>query len=621
MRYLLLSLLLIPFLSEAQPLQPQEVQIPMRDSESLAADVYVPSGCSSCPTILIQTPYWKNWFRYNLPLDVGTDINNSPYAFVVVDWRGFYGSAGALNGQPNRGEDGYDCVEWIASQTWSNGKVGTWGPSALGVVQFQTAKEHPPHLTCCVPVVAAPQFDYLTYYPGGAYRTEYVEQLDALGYGLSTILQANPYYNLTWQFAENGAWYPEEMDVPFFMIGGWFDHNVRDMWNIFPAMVQNEPTNVDHRMLFGPWTHGGHGSAAPGTAQQGDLNFPAAEGWETEKAVAFFAYHLLEQQNGWQNEPRIRYFQMGRDEWLEASEWPPISQTVNYYLGSSSDISTTLGASGTSQYSSDPTDPSPTIGGPTLRADLLQGPYDISGTVEARSDYALFETEALTDDLSIQGRINVKLFVSTDQLDGDVAVRLTDVFPNNQSVLMRDGIQRLRFRNGYSQSDEVFCSSGQVYEVNIELDDIAHTFLTGHKIRLLISGANYPRFDVNLNNGQQMYTSGDSIVSTSSVHFGTNNPSRLELPVVMNVSVGNIDDEPNDLNIYPNPATDVVWVEMERAQNANLRLINTLGETVGQFNVQGSRLKFDVSGLKQGIYLLEVEIPNGVTNVSRFVKL
>lgn len=616
MRFILTTLLLLPLLVNSQILQPLEVQIPMRDSESLAADVYIPSGCNSCPTILIQTPYNKNLFRNGLPV-IGVNLEASPYTFVVVDWRGFYGSFGALNGQPNRGEDGYDCVEWIATQSWNNGKVGTWGPSALGNVQFQTAKEHPPHLTCCVPIVAAPQFDYQTYYPGGVYRTEYVEQLNALGYGLSTILQANPYYNLTWQFAEDGAWYPEEIDVPFYMIGGWFDHNARQMWEIFPAMVQNEPTGIDHRMLFGPWIHGGHGSAAPGTSQQGDLDFPAAEGWPNDKAVEFFAYHLLEQQNGWQNEPRIRYFQMGTDQWQETSDWPPSSQSVNYYLGASSDISTTLGTNGTATYASNPSDPSPTIGGPTLNTDLLQGPYDISSTVESRFDYALFETAVLPEDVSVQGKINLKLFVSTDQLDGDVAIRLTDVFPNGESILMRDGIQRLRFRNGFTQADETFCTPGEVYEIDIELEDIAHTFLAGHKIRLLITGANYPRFDVNLNNGDAMYTAGDTITSASTVYFGTDNPSRLELPVVTNVSVTEADQ--NNFRIYPNPTTDVVWVEMEYAQSTNVRLLNVSGKEVKRFSVYGSRWKAEVNDLANGVYFLEVET-DGMTEVIRFVK-
>src|SRR5690606_5585343 len=128
--------------------------IPMRDGKKLLADYYLPAGCSSCPVILIQTPYNKNAFHAYLPLGVGFDLPNSNYAFVVVDWRGFYASAQALNGTPNRGEDGYDCIEWISQQSWCDGNIGTWGPSALGKIQFETAKEQHPAHKCAVPLVA-----------------------------------------------------------------------------------------------------------------------------------------------------------------------------------------------------------------------------------------------------------------------------------------------------------------------------------------------------------------------------------------------------------------------------------------------------------------------------------
>lgn len=151
--------------------------------------------------ILIQTPYQKNWFHFGLPLGVGTNQPNSNYAFVVVDWRGFYGSAAALVPSPNRGEDGYDVVDWIAQQTWCDGNIGTWGPSALGKIQFETAKEQHPNHKCAVPLVAHPMTRYEDYYPGGVYRTEYVEQLDALGYGLSTFVLGNQVKNFTWTVA------------------------------------------------------------------------------------------------------------------------------------------------------------------------------------------------------------------------------------------------------------------------------------------------------------------------------------------------------------------------------------------------------------------------------------
>jgi putative CocE/NonD family hydrolase len=146
---------------------------------------------------------------------VGSHLYQNQYNFVIADWRGFYGSASAYVANYNRGLDGYDLVEWIAQQTWSNGKIGTWGPSALGKIQYQTAKENPPHLTCCVPIVAFPQMTYQEYYPGGVYRTEYVQQLDNLGYGLSPWLLANPFYNFQWQYVESTTNYPSAIKVSF----------------------------------------------------------------------------------------------------------------------------------------------------------------------------------------------------------------------------------------------------------------------------------------------------------------------------------------------------------------------------------------------------------------------
>ena len=152
----------------AQPLSPEVVDIPMRDGNTLKADLYLPDTVGNYPVILIQTPYSRLLFRVGLPLGIKKNIQSSPYAFVVVDWRCFYGSLSACKTNPNRGEDGYDVVEWIATQSWSNGKIGTWGPSALGKIQFQTARENPPSLDCIAPVVAASQTEYLEIFPGGA---------------------------------------------------------------------------------------------------------------------------------------------------------------------------------------------------------------------------------------------------------------------------------------------------------------------------------------------------------------------------------------------------------------------------------------------------------------------
>ncbi|MCB0840784.1 MAG: hypothetical protein KDD99_29150 [Bacteroidetes bacterium] len=106
--FFLISMILFAF---AQNLTPTVVDIPMRDGNTLKADIYLPDTINQYPTILIQTPYSRLTARLGLPLGIGKNLSQSPYAFVVVDWRCFWGSAAACTANPNRGEDGYDVVE------------------------------------------------------------------------------------------------------------------------------------------------------------------------------------------------------------------------------------------------------------------------------------------------------------------------------------------------------------------------------------------------------------------------------------------------------------------------------------------------------------------------------
>lgn len=242
----------------SQLLNPQVDSIPMRDNKKLAADVYLPNGgTAQLPTILIQTPYNRLYYRFGLPLGIGIQIDQCNYNIVILDWRGSFGSSQAYVPQPNRGYDGYDAVEWIATQPWSDGNVGTWGPSALGKVQYLTAKEDPPHLKCIVPVVAAPYYNYSEYYPGGVLRTEYVEQLDQLGFGLGLLVYPHPFYDIVWQYTESTSNYPQSIKVPCFMVGGWYDHNINEMVDFFASIRSSSPLAVrdKHKLLIGPWAH------------------------------------------------------------------------------------------------------------------------------------------------------------------------------------------------------------------------------------------------------------------------------------------------------------------------------------------------------------------------------
>ena len=193
------------FLPASAPFDATEMRVPMRDGAELAADVYLPrdtapgAAARPWPVVLIQTPYDKSgvrpWFQGEGRWGERSLFTDTAYAFVVTDWRGRAASAAAARpgrAVPGGADDGYDTVEWIATQPWSNGKIGTWGPSALGAAQFRTASARPPHLVCAVPVVMPLNLTYDIYFPGGALWEEFTRTLGRLGWDLYGQLTANP---------------------------------------------------------------------------------------------------------------------------------------------------------------------------------------------------------------------------------------------------------------------------------------------------------------------------------------------------------------------------------------------------------------------------------------------
>jgi len=602
-------------LLKAQFLEPQVDSIPMRDGKQLAADIYIPDTLSgnTYSTILIQTPYNRLYYRWlGLPLGIGMSVDSSRYAIVIVDWRCFYGSIDACIANPDRGKDGYDVIDWIIGQSWSNGKVGTWGPSALGKIQYMTAREHHPAHLCAAPLVAAPQYDYHEYYPGGALRTEYIEQLDNLGFGLGAFVYGHPVYDLTWMYAEDITFYPEEIDIPTFMIGGWYDHNIKLMIDFYNAL-QDSSIISNHYLLFGPWAHG-----SVGKAQQGELVYHEAKGWADSLTRLFFDYYLDEIQNGWEQGDLITYFEMGNNQWHTASGWPPSNVSIQeFYLHPDYSIQNYPPSGGLSshEFIYDPKDPSPTIGGATLRLDLLQGPYDQAPLVEARNDILIYAAGLLESPLSLAGKVIVQLSVSSDKKDTDFVVRLTDVYPDNRSMLLFSGIQRMRFSNGYTASDTSLINPGAIYSIEIELPDQAITFMPGHRLRIDITSANYPRFDCNLNNGGPLYSAGDTISAVNKVYFNAQTPSLIKLPVIDHTSaVSPLKSYKKYLQIFPNPILGSASLIFSPPMDDNciVKIVDITGKTVlilfsGRVYKESLILNLNTENLPSGLMFIVIE--------------
>lgn len=494
------------------------IWIPMRDGDSLQADVYIPSNLDSAQVILIQTPYNKDAIN-NLPMGVNQNLDGQPYIWVIVDWRGFYGSNGADVSNVNRGEDGYDVCEWISQQAWHKSRIGTWGPSALGRVQYSTAREHHPNHTCAVPLVAHPQQSYDDYFMNGVLEGARLQTLDLLGYGLSPVIMANTYYSPVWTISENNSWYPQDIWIPTLQIGGWYDHNIDKMMDWYEATRSSALAAVQDEqwLVVGPWVHGGTGAAYVGSANQGELSYPNAEFVGDTMAWDFFAYYLLDSINNCQNTPMVTYYETGLNQWA-TSNASSIESTTNdiLYLNMNGELVSSNPLI-TSSFISDPNDPSPTIGGATLHLALDQGPYDQS-SLDTRPDILTFETSDLLQDVSISGRVGLDLYVEATVPDCDISIRLVDEYPDGRSMLITDGIQRMRFRNGYTQADESFMTPGTVYNVQFELPFTNYTWKTGHRIKVYLGGNNAIRYHVNNQHSGDAYVGGPPTVGGITIH-------------------------------------------------------------------------------------------------------
>lgn len=617
-KYTVLGLLLLLLTSGAKAqMTPtlDNIWVPMRDGDSLQADVYIPAGLDSAQVILIQTPYNKDLFAYNLPLGTGQNIDNSPYIWVIVDWRGFYGSSGADLSNVNRGEDGYDVCDWIVDQTWHKDRIGTWGPSALGGVQYSTAREQHPNHTCAVPQVAHPQQSYDSYFYGGVLEKARLEQLDALGYGLSPLILANTYYSAIWAYSENTTWYANEIDIPTLQIGGWYDHNIDKMMDWYEACRTNGALPNEQWLLVGPWVHGGTGAAYVGSSIQGELTYPNAEFISDTMALDFFAYYLLDSANNWLSTPKITYYELGADQWQSSNNASIEASGSNIlYLNQSNQLTAGTGVL-SSGITVDPANPSPTIGGANLHPSLDQGPYD-QISLESRNDIEVFETADLPSDVTITGRVKAHLYIECDQPDADISVRLVDVYPDGRNMLIADGIHRMRFRNGFEAADEEFMTPGVIYEVEVVLPFTHYTWQAGHQIKIFVGGNSSYRWDVNLQNGDAMYTAGDTNIAEITIHHSANYGSYLSLPgdnPFLSIEKSNA----IDFSIYPNPANDHLMVLSDH-DLMKFTIFSMDGKIVSQGNMQSNQI--DLKMLEPGFYFIQFTSQKGQSQLKKFCK-
>jgi predicted acyl esterase len=584
------------------------IDIPMRDSILLKSTVYKPDTAifpPPWPCIIRRSPY-----EYTFPApSFWTDVCG--YVIVGQYWRGWGSSQGVKTimrtdgwGDYHFGDlrDGYDAIEWLAIQPWCTGEVAMLGYSASGDAQYQAAGAQPPHLTCCDAAVS-----YLDWYrdamwPGGEFRKALWEGLCAMyatPYLVDTICNhpiEDDFY--TWHNLST-RW--DSAHYPMYHFAGWHDMVLEGGLTAFSGLQAH---HHNQKLFIGPWGHLTYGDRTIG-----DLTFPTnaqittAEWQEIDRA--WFDYWLYDSANG-VTEPKVIFYLMGECDsqdttfwnfWVEADTWPlPEVQYKNYYIredGLLDTIAPGITAVDTFQY--DPSDPCESYGGKeSWYLNHGYGPIN-NQPIEGRPDVLLFSTPVLTEPLCVIGKIWFTLYGASDCYDTDWTIRVTDVYPDGRSILITDGILMARHRHGFDIEDSLVPGVPDTF--HIDVGSTANVFAPGHRLRVIISSSNYPRFEINPNTGAPFQRNPTTyITATNSVYRSAAMPSHLVLPVYPGIPgvTEHKTEQPitNLLKIYPNPFTHNTQIRLMihdsrfTIQNPELSIYNAAGRLVKSFNLE-----------------------------------
>jgi putative CocE/NonD family hydrolase len=574
---LLAVILLLQAVADAQTLYrvtvQQGVSVKMRDGVSLVADVYRPVSDEKFPVLLERTPY-------NRTNEAGTANTLAAHGYIVVlqDTRGRYASGGEFYPFRHEIADGFDTVEWAAKLDQSDGKVGMFGGSYVGATQMLAAMAVPPHLVAIFPYVTASEYyDGWTYQNGALMQwfssswtsglvidtlrrqtevaqspKEWVKNLPLQDYALVKTPQPSslaPYFRdwllherddaywQQWRVSDN---YPR-MTVMGLHGGGWHDLFLKGSIKNYTGLHEQAGTaeaRAGQRLIVGPWAH------APTSSEGkiGDVVFGKAAVVDlTATALKWFDYSLKGMNNEYSRGAPVRLFIMGDNVWRDEQEFP-LARTryTKYYLHSTKGANSVAGdgvlsiktpaAEKADEFDYDPSNPVPTIGGRLCCGQAMPpGPADQRPN-ESRSDVLVFSTPPLSEDTEVTGFISLELYASTSALDTDFTALLVDVDESGYARLLTDGIVRARYREGTKNATEIV--AGKVYKYTIDLWATANVFKAGHRIRLYVSSSNFPRFNRNLNTGEDIMSSTRTVRAHQTIYHDRERSSALILPVI-----------------------------------------------------------------------------------------
>ena len=529
------------------PLSPLAVEcmIRMRDGVRLATDVYIP-GKESFETseprdvILVRLPYDKSGDYCFMPL-VAEYFMNHNYTVVVQDVRGKFRSEGETLLFVNEQNDGYDTIEWIVNQPWSNGKVAMWGLSYFGYTQWAAVASQHPALKAISPRVTGTQLGEPEFqFPGQ--KTRRVEWEVTLQYPLSFFHSNDNYY---WEFDYDkrpfsaqveqvleqigsrsisyDQWYPHAVHlrrfdqtgspfncnaIPTLHTIGWWDNCAWLSWDDVYRIQENPAWNMNHFLRIESMDHEDYYLDEPAELKvedRTDAQLRAKLPRFLDPSLEF--YDVFLRGNGsWTDIPRVSWNLAHTEGMRESLSWPPsgVLERTFHAHGDGSLSASQAQESQTVTWVHDPFELVPSSVGNAF-AFLQESPDESS--ISAREDVLVFTTEIQQSDLDLVGRVTAELTIGSTGPVMDVFVHLFDVSPDGSAF---------RVARGNLQVME----PGAGTTVNVDLSQVGYRLQKGHRLQVTVASSNFPEYLPQPGTGEDPWGAVDRIPNTQSLVLG-----------------------------------------------------------------------------------------------------
>jgi uncharacterized protein len=525
----------------------RDVKVTMPDDVVLLADVYHPVGVDDAPTILERTPYG----RAGVATMAGPELAARGYRYVLQASRGTDGSGGSHSYFAEAG-DGRATADWIAEQSWFDGRLGSYGASYMGFTQWALASTRPPHLKAMAVALSTSVRSY-SWYPGGSLALEVIipwdlgalqfnkPQKDAIVQDVSAeavarrmeelraafmhlplgdVLRAVTGEDLALyqdQLAHAGAgddfWAPvnfrpflSDWTVPTLLVDGWHDYPLPGVCEDYSVL---RGAGVPVRLRIGAGGHLGGGG----------------EGGMTDAPLEWFDTYLLERPDllpqPMPDQPVSVHIQGVGGSWRDLDDWPPPQSTpTRWYLHADGRLGTHDAVdSEPDRYRYDPADPTPSVGG----IGMLTGGARDNREVEARPDVLVYTSAPLEEALELVGPVSAELFVTSTLDHTDFFVRVCDVHPDGSSVNVCDGLQRFDPATIARDPDGTFRAEVRVWP-------IGHRFAPGHRLRVQVASGSHPVYARNMGTGESAVTATAMQPADQAVFHDPRRPSSITLP-------------------------------------------------------------------------------------------